>query len=148
MPRVSNGTLLRRSDTGNWMIKFYVDGKIRQESAGTDDREAALAYLQRRVREARNGRLLLPSDRITFEEMHRLLLENHRFKRNLTDPTRHVKRLGEVFGGMHGEDISEERIVEYSKKRLERDGMTPATLRKELAILKRMLRLASAVHLE
>jgi len=34
-------------------------------------------------------------------------------------------------------------LAEYSHKRLERDGMTPATLRRELAVLKRMLRLAS-----
>ena len=45
---------------------------------------------------------------------------------------------------MNAEEITEERIREYSRKRLERDGMTPATLRRELAILKRMLRLASA----
>lgn len=144
MPRVSNGSLYRRSDSDNWMLKFYVDRRVHRESTGTDDREAALAYLQRRVHEARRGRLLLPTERITFDGMRRLLLENYRFKRNLTDPSRHVKRLAEMFEGMFGEDINEERIAEYSRKRLERDGMTPATLRKELAILKRMLRLASS----
>jgi integrase len=49
-----------------------------------------------------------------------------------------------VFGGLLAAEITEERIAAYSRKRLERDGMTPATLRRELAILKRMLRLASA----
>src|SRR4029077_17731781 len=81
-------------------------------------------------------------ERITFERMHELLLENYRFKRNRTNPSRHVKRLAEMVGGMRGEEITEERIRAYSRKRLERDRMTPATLRRELAILKRMLRLA------
>src|SRR5207237_5380630 len=58
--------------------------------------------------------------------------------------SRHVKRLAESFGALLGEEITEERIAEYSRKRLERDGMTPATLRRELALLKRMLRLASS----
>jgi integrase len=48
-----------------------------------------------------------------------------------------------MFGGMLGEDITEAKIREYCRKRLDRDGMTPATLRRELALLKRMLRLAS-----
>jgi len=41
-----------------------------------------------------------------------------------------------------GEQITTARIKEYSQKRLD-DGAAPATLRRELAILKRMLRLSS-----
>jgi len=40
---------------------------------------------------------------------------------------------------MLGEEITEDQIAEYSLKRMEQDEMTPATLRRELAILKRML---------
>jgi integrase len=142
MPSVSRGSLYRRQDRDHWFIKFYVDRQIHRESTGTDYREAALAFLERRVREARLGRLLDTAERITFEQMHELLLENYRFKRNRTDPSRHVKRLAESFGGMLGEDITEERIAEYSRKRLGQDGMAPGTVRRELALLKRMLRLA------
>jgi hypothetical protein len=53
------------------------------------------------------------------------LLENYEFKQNRTDPRRHVKRLAEVFGGMRAEEITEARIREYSRKRLEKDRMTP-----------------------
>lgn len=143
MARVSQGSIYRRSQARTWTIKFYVDGVRHRESTGTQDRELALEYLQRRLREAECGRLHPPSQRITFTEMHELLLENYRFKRNKTDPSRHVKRLAEMFGNMRGEDITEARIREYSRRRLERDGMTPGTLRRELAVLKRMLRLAS-----
>jgi len=143
MARVSKGSIYRRSESACWWMKFYVDGKRIRESAGTDDREAALDLLQRRMREVQSGRFLPLADRITFDEMHQLLLESYRFKRNRTDPSRHVKRLAEMFGGMLGEEITEPRIAEYARKRLDRDGMTPATLCRELAILKRMLRLAA-----
>src|SRR6185503_944811 len=121
-----------------------VDGKRFRESTETEDREQAVAFLRKRLREASEGRFVSAPDRVTLEQMHELLLVNYRFKRNKTDPSRHVMRLAESFGGMLGEDITEERIAEYSRKRLERDGMTQATLRRELEILKRMLRLASA----
>jgi integrase len=144
MAKPSKGSIYRRPESRNWFIKFVVDGVPHRESTGTDDRAAALRRLRTRLREVRTGTFRKPGARITFERMHELLLENYRFKRNRTDPSRHVKRLAAVFGGMLGEEITEERIRAYSKKRLERDGMTPATLRRELAILKRMLRLSSA----
>lgn len=144
MPRVSKGSIYRRYDSRNWFIKFYIDGKPQRESAGTDDPDLALEHLRRRLREAGSGTYLNHDRRITFVETRRLLIDNYRFKRNRTNPDRHIRRLGEFFGSMHGEEITEERIAEYARKRLDRDGMKPATLRRELAILKRMLRLASS----
>jgi integrase len=60
-----------------------------------------------------------------------------------TDPTRHVNNLANAFGAFRGEEITEDRIAEYSRKRLERDGVAPATLHRELSVLRRMLRLAA-----
>jgi integrase len=144
MANVSRGSIYRRPEARTWSIKFYVDGRRYRESTGTEDRELALAYLQRRLQEVRTNRFVEQARRVTFEEMHELLLENCRFKRNRTDPTRHVMRLAEMFGGMAGEEITEQRIRDYCRKRLDRDGMTPGTLRRELAILKRMLRLSAS----
>ena len=144
MTLASRGSLYQRQGARTLWIQFYVDGTRYRESTGTDDRELAKACLRRRLDEVASGRFVAPADRITFEEMHELLLENYRFKRNRTDPSRHVKRLAENFGGLRGEEITEARIRDYARKRLDRDGMTPATLRRELAILKRMLRLASS----
>ena len=143
MANVSKGCIFRRARSPHWFIKFWIDGKRYRESTETDDRESALAHLRRRLAEARSGRFVGRPDRVTFEEMHQMLLANYRFKRNRTDPSRHVRRLAESFRDMLGEEITEERIAEYSRKRMESDGMTPATLRRELAVLKRMLRLAS-----
>lgn len=143
MARVSKGSIYRRPESACWFIRFRVDGVTHRESTGSDDRKVALARLRRRLREVRDGTFRATKERITFERMHDLLLENYRFKRNRTDPSRHVRRLAEFFGGMRGDEITQERIAAYSRKRLERDRMTPATLRRELAILKRMLRLAS-----
>lgn len=143
MPSVSKGTIYRQKGTTRWSIKFHIDGKAMREPTGTDDREAALAILHRRVDEAKRRCFVEVSRRITFEEMHQLLLENYKFKQNRTDPSRHVRRLAESFGELRGDEITEDRIKQYARKRLDTEGMTPATLRRELAILKRMLRLAS-----
>ena len=76
--------------------------------------------------------------------MRQLLLENYKFKGNRTDPRHHVERLAESFGHLNAEEITEERIREYARRRMEKEGKAPATLRRELAVLKRMLRLASS----
>ena len=143
MSRVSKVTIYQRPGTRTWSIKFHIDGKAQRESAGTEDREQALAYLRRRADEARRGLYVESAQRLTFEKLHELLLEDYRFKRNRTHPSRHVRRLAEYFAGFRADEITEKQIAEYSRKRLARDGMAPATLRKELAILKRMLRLAA-----
>jgi len=143
MPSVSKGTIYRRSNTNNWTIQFRVDGRLQRETAGTNDREQALAFLRRRIDEAKRGVFVEVARRMTFDDLHQLLLEDYRLKRNRTHPSRHVRRLAESFGRLNADEITEKRIAAYSKKRLEADAMTPATLRKELALLKRMLRLAS-----
>jgi hypothetical protein len=43
MASVSAGCIYRQKGTKNSSIKFHVDGKVKRESTGTDDREQALA---------------------------------------------------------------------------------------------------------
>ena len=143
MSRISSGSVYRRADSDCWYIQFSIEGDLKRESAGTSDREEAIAFLQRRLDEARHGRYVDVDRRPTFADLERMLLENYEFKRNRTDPRRHVRRLAEMFGDMKAEEITEVRIREYSQKRLKQDRMTPATLRRELALLKRMLQLAA-----
>ena len=144
MSSVCRGTIYRRKGTRNWSIRLMVDGKLMRESTGTPEREQALVYLDKRVEELKRGCFVEVDKRISFEEMRDLLLENYKFKGNRTDPNRFVDRLAKQFGHLLGEEITVERIREYSRRRLEEDGAAHATLRRELAVLKRMLRLASA----
>ncbi len=143
MPSVSHGSLFRRKGTQNWFIKFYLDGKAKRETTGTPDRESALEFLRQRIDDASRGRFTEIARRPTFADMRARLLENYEFKRNRTDPSPHLTRLAEFFEDIRGEEITEERIAEYSRKRLKLDRVAPATLRRELAVLKRMLRLSS-----
>jgi integrase len=143
MHSVSRGCIYRRPDSAHWFIKFYLDGKVRRETTRTANRKEALAFLVRRLDEARRGIFHDVSGRITFSEMRGLLFRNYAFKQNRTDPTRHVDQLALAFGELRGEEITEERIAEYSRKRLEIDRAAPATLHRELSVLRRMLRLAS-----
>jgi integrase len=143
MRRISSGSVYRRPDSEAWYIQFSIDGDLKRESAGTSSREEAIAFLQRRIDEAAHGRYTDVDQRPTFADLEELLLENYRYKRNRTDPRQHIRRLADVFGNMKAEDITEDRIREYSLKRLNKDGMSAGTLRRELALLKRMLRLAA-----
>jgi hypothetical protein len=115
--RISNGTVYRRSDSDSWFVQFSIDGRLKRESAGTTNREEATAFLHRRLDEARNGRYTDLDQRPTFADLERLLLENYEFKRNRTDPRRHVRRLSEYFGAMKAEQITERHIHSYSRKR-------------------------------
>lgn len=142
MPQVSKGFIYKQKKSKSWYISFRIDGKPTRESARTEDRDAALAHLQKRIAEAKRGAFTSLGERITFEQMHQMLLLDYRFKRNRTNPSRHVMRLAESFAGMRGEDISEELIKKYCIKRRERDGMSAGTIRRELAVLHRMLKLA------
>ena len=143
MRRITSGSVYRRADSNSWYIQFAIDGKIKRESAGTTNRDEAIEFLKRRLAEARTGRYTDIDERPTFADLERLLLENYEFKQNRTDPRRHVRRLAEMFGDMKAEDITEAKIREYSRKRLKKDGMSHGTLRRELALLKRMLRLGA-----
>ena len=143
MATVSRGAFYRQPGSRNWFIKFYVDGRAHRETTGTPDLELARAFLAHKIDEAENGSFRPVSERITFDEMKELLLRSYAFKQNRTDPRRFVNQLAKSFGGLRGEEISEERIVEYSRRRLEIDRAAPATLHRELSVLRRMLRLAS-----
>jgi integrase len=142
MHTVTKGSLHRRRGTSNWSIKFYVEGRRHRESTGTPDRTAAEAFLRRRIEEAERGRLVVPAARPTFEDLRQRLIENYAFKRNRTDARRHTIRLAEYFARTHAEDITEDRIIEYGRRRTAA-GAAASTLRRELALLKRMLRLSA-----
>ena len=104
MRRISRGSVYRRSDAGSWYIQFSIDGALKRESANTDSHDEAIEFLKRRLDEASTGRYTDIDRRPTFEDLERLLLENYEFKRNKTDPRRHVRRLGEMFAGMKAEE--------------------------------------------
>lgn len=143
MPTVSRGTLFRYRGSQNWFIKFYVDGRCQRETTGTSDRTEAEAFLVQRVDEAARGVFHAPNERITFAELRERYLQNCAFKGNRTDPGRFIRQLAKWFGDGHGEAITEERISAYSRWRLEHDQVAPATLHRELSVLRRMLRLAA-----
>lgn len=143
MTSVSPGTVYSRPGSPHWFIKYYVDGVPKRETTGTPNRDEAEAMLRRRIEEAERGLYRDIGQRITFTQMTESLLRNYAFKQNRTDPRRFIDQLAKSFGTLPGEEITEERIAEHSRKRLEVDLAKPATLHRELAVLRRMLRLAS-----
>lgn len=143
MPTVSRGSVYRQPGTQKWTIKFYVDGKPVRESTGFEDEGQARALLERRVAEVRTGRWVPIDKRPSWSEMESELLANYAYKRNRTDPRHHLKPLREFFGPLSGDQIDETSIKRYGRQRLTGDGVSPATLHRELSVFKRLLRLSS-----
>ena len=143
MPSMSKGTSCRRAEISTPAITYDPDRHPKPQPTVAPRHEGAPGLVALGVARSAGGVVADSDRRITFEEMRELLFRNYASKENRTDPVPRVRRLTEFFGSMLGEEITEERIVEYSRKRLEMDGAEAATLRRELAILKRMLRLAS-----
>jgi integrase len=145
MPSVSPGCLYRHSRSRCWFIKFSIDGVIKRESTHTADRDEALAYLRRRTSEAQRGLYLEPRERTTFAGLRAQLEQSYRVRQNrsLATARYNLKHLESFFGGFRAEEITEERIQEYGARRTEQ-GAAPATLHRELTILKRMLNLCAA----
>jgi len=145
MRSVSPGCLYRHPRSPCWFIKFSIDGVIKRESTHTVDRDEALAYLRRRTVEAQRGLYVDPKGRTTFTALCARLEESYRVRQNRSFATAqyNLKHLEKFFGGWRAEQISEERIQEYGALRIQQ-GAAPATLHRELTILKRMLNLCAS----
>jgi integrase len=145
MPTVSRGCLYRHPRSQNWFIKFRLDGEVKRESAHTPDREQALAYLRRRTDEARRGLFVDPNRRLTFADLRSRLEESYRVRQNRSIVTAryNLTHLEKFFGKTRAEEITEDLIRKYGATRI-RQGAAPATLHRELTILKRMLNLCGA----
>jgi hypothetical protein len=68
------GTIYQRK--GWWWCDYSVDGVRRRESCQTQDRDAALAYLQRKQGKLASGELLTP-DRVRVRDLLALVLEDY-----------------------------------------------------------------------
>ena len=91
------------------------------------------------------GKFVGPSEEnVSFEHLAEGLLNEYRAngRKSLDRAKGCIKRLGEFFGMSRALDITTERMDAYVERRLEEDGAAAATIARELAILRRMCRLA------
>ncbi len=159
------GSIYARPGTTHLWVKYRAaDGRLVRESTETSDRKAAQRFLDLRVGKAAEGIALPPRlDRITYAELEADLLAFYettgRYK-HLADAKRRLAHVRRFFGGSRAVSITAERVTLYAAQRqletthivakrnekgqvVERCRVTAATINRELALLRRMLRLAA-----
>ncbi len=128
-----------------WWIKYYRNGKPYRESTRTSDEGIAKRLLKKREGEIAEGKLPgVYFDRVRFDELARGFLGDYQInqKRSLIRAQLSVRHLEGFFGGMRIVDITTPRIQAYIEKRIGQ-GAANATINRELAALKRMLRMGA-----
>ncbi len=136
------GTIYRRKNV--YWVKYYRNGKSYYESSHSDKKELAKRLLQKREGEIAKGELPgIRFDKIRFDELAEDFLTEYRInrKKTLVKAVCSVKLLKGVFGGMRVTEITTAGIKEYIDKRMA-EGVSNATINRELAALKRMFHLA------
>jgi len=134
------GMTYKRGNT--WWIKYYRNGKPYRESTRSENEADARRLLKKREGEISEGKLPgIYFDRVRFDELAEGFLADYRInqKPSLARAELSVRHLEAFFGGMRIVDITTPRIHAYIERRIGQ-GAANATINRELAALKRMLR--------
>lgn len=144
------GTIYIRKMKGGkerWYIDFQ-DGngkRIRKVAKHAQSREEALLELQEEIRRSFDSKNSLnrTKPKVSFEELAEQYLENYAKTNNLAWKRVEscLNNLCEFIGGYSLKDISPLLIEKYKLKRL-KGGIRPATVNRELSVLKRAFNLA------
>jgi integrase len=138
------GSLYKQKGSRIWWAKYYINGRPVRESTGTAEEQEAERFLKVHEGRAAAGQPLVPrADRIRYEEVAEDLRRHYEATgtRRLTEYDYRVKHLNRVFGGRRIVSLGQPDVDAYVVAR-KRRGATPATIRRELGTLTRMLRLA------
>lgn len=125
-----------------WWCQYYHCGRLIRESSGSSKPSVAAKLLKRRLGEIGQGRLIGPEvERTTFADLAQMLFDDYRLnsRKSLDRAQRSVEHLKPVFGLDRAVNITPDRIAAYVASRMR--VAKPATIRLELAALKRMFTL-------
>jgi len=128
-----------------WWIKYYYNGKPYVESSRSDRKAVAVKLLKLREGSLSKGEIPgIHIDKIRFDELAEDFLTDYRInnKKTLEDAERYVKNLKEVFGGMRVIEITTAKVKDYIDRRME-EGLSNASINRELSALKRIFRLGA-----
>jgi integrase len=130
----------RRKPGGVWYANYYANGKRVQESTGTINKREAARFEAARVAEAERGEYAKPV-RITLSEFGQQYMDYAKAnKRSWLRDSQILKHLNGAFGNRLLPDITALPIERYKLVRLQ--AVSPATVNRELAGLKRLFNLA------
>lgn len=127
-----------------WWIAYYHRGHEIRESSGSTEPAAARNRLRERLRTAGTPAFIKPEvERLTLEHLGARLLTDYRIngRRSVRDAARNVRRLTKAFANSRALDVTSDDVAAYIETRLD-DGVSRATVSRELATLRRMYVLA------
>ena len=123
-----------------WYLTFTVRGKRVQESTGTADRRKAEKFYAKRLSEVERGEYA-QSARITLTQFGQQYLDYAKAnKRSWIRDEQIMRHLSQAFGSSQLADIGVFQIERYKLDRLK--AVSPATVNREIALLKHMFILA------
>jgi integrase len=128
-----------------WWMSFIYKGRRDRRSTEATDKKLAQRIYDRLKGEIAEGKLPgIYFDQVTFDELAEDFLTDYRInKRDTLDKAeRSVKYLEECFGAMRAADITTDKVKSYIKNRMDQ-GLSNASINRELAALKRMFHLAA-----
>jgi len=138
--RRGQGGVYRRGRT--WWITYSIGGQKFRESAGTTVHGDAAKLLTQRLTERGRGISRRDLEKVTFPELAGLITAD--YAKNARKSTRRLKsslhHLTAAFSSWRVVDIGEDVIDRYAADRLD-SGAAAATVNRELAALRRMLKL-------
>ncbi len=127
-----------------WTAKFYVNGAPLRVSTGCEDRGEAKKWLQQKEGQVAKGEPIVPRyDKVRYDEIANDLRQDYRTNgsRNLKEAETRLAHLDRHFRGWRVLRIGRPELIAYCQKRQE-EGASNATINREIAVLKRMFRLA------
>lgn len=139
-PRGTGSTYLRGK---TWWLAYYRQGEEIRESSESTKREAAERLLRRRLGDIESGRPVAPrADRVTVGELLADYLADAQVRkiRSLGHSMARARRLRIAFGRRRAQSITSADIRQYILMREKRTA-APATINRELAVLRRAFRL-------
>jgi integrase len=145
------GSVYQRPGRSGWYIKYYdAHGRAHRESAGSEQKAVAERLLKRRLSEVRAGKALVGAAlerSTTFAELRRLIVDDYRVagRKSLPSVEQSFRALARAFEGWRACDIGYSDLSHYAAQRLE--SCKPATVRRELGLLRRSFVLAKRAQL-
>lgn len=138
------GRIYQQPGSGNWWIKYHVNGKTVRESTGTDNKRKAEDVLNRRIGEVAIGTYISQASKVMMTELAADYFNDARL--NSAKDIKHAERCWQLhleprFGRLKATQVSTSLVKRYINDR-KQAGAEYGTINRELAVLHRRFSLA------
>jgi integrase len=131
-----------------WWIEFHHKGKQVRKASGSTKRSMAIRMLREHLDASTSGKLVVGrGERFRFDDLTELLRRDYRLnkRRSMDRAERAIHHLKSHFGDHRALDISDHELDAYVDQRMTIDEAANASVNYEIAMLRRMYRLAGKV---